>query len=95
MNNPITLKAEGQWSYADTCAAIDALRDAGIECGISVGGLWMFVEDAAEARQAKAIVERHKGWLCVETMSEGLSMQNYNAQQVEALGAKQDFIRDL
>lgn len=95
MNNLITLKAEGQWSYADTCAAIDALREAGVECGISTGGLWIFVEDAAEAQQAKAVVERHKGWLCAETMSEGLSMQNYTAQQVEALGAKQDFIRDL
>ena len=95
MSNLVNLKAEGQWSFSDTCSTMDALRLAGIECGISVGGLWLLLESPDQGRAAKAIVEQHGGWLCAETMAEGLDMQPRSRAWLEALGAKQDFIRQL
>jgi hypothetical protein len=35
---------EGQWTWDDTCAVMKDLRASGVECGESVGGVWIMFD---------------------------------------------------
>ena len=88
----ISLNADGFSSYKSACQAIDALCVAGIESGLTTGGIWLLIDPGTQGTLAKGIVESHGGELCAETLTQGLSMQDYSTAHMDALAARHNVI---
>jgi hypothetical protein len=67
---------EGQWTWDDTCAVMKDLRASGVECGESVGGVWIMFDLESQGMAVVSIVKRHKGRFCSETFMERLTMES-------------------
>jgi hypothetical protein len=52
---------EGFRGYSEACVCISALKTAGIDAGITTGGIW--VDLAEPTAEAEAIVKQHGGQL--------------------------------
>jgi len=88
----ISLNADGFSSYSVACQVIDDLRTAGIESGLTTGGIWLLIDTGTQGTLAKGIVESHGGELCAETLTQGLSMQDYSKAQMAGLTARHEVI---
>ena len=76
MANPITINAEGAWTYPDAKAVMRDLRSAGVECGEAVGGVWLAFDLEKHGPAVVSIVKAHKGRFCTKTFMEALTMEN-------------------
>ncbi len=69
-------KADATGDYKNDVAALDQLKQRGIECGIDVGGLW-FLAEPTELWRAEAVLNEYGLQLVEETTARLLAMDQF------------------
>lgn len=71
----ISTKIEGGWTYPDAVAVMKQLRAIGVECGETVGGVWLTFDLEQQGPAVVAIVKAAKGRFCTQTMMQALTLE--------------------
>lgn len=55
--------------YADACKCIEDLKDAGIDAGITVGGIWVSIETEDQFLKGQEIAKQHGSELSTDALT--------------------------
>lgn len=72
----LSTQAESNWTYKEACQVIEALKAVGVECGVTVGGIWLSFDLEAQGVSVVRIIKENGGVFCHQTMMQGLSLEN-------------------
>ena len=78
MQNPepmLSTTIEGPWTYPNAVAVMQQLRSIGVECGESVGGVWLSFDLEQQGPAVVAIVKGAGGQFCRQTMMQALTLE--------------------
>ena len=56
--------------YSDACKCIEELKEAGLDAGITVGGIWVIAENAAQCLKGQEIATRYEATLSTELLTD-------------------------
>ena len=71
----ISTTVEGAWTYPNAVAVMQQLRAIGVECGESVGGVWLSFDLEQHGPSVVAIIKAAKGRFCTQTMMQALTLE--------------------
>lgn len=71
----ITAQAESNWTYQEALKVLTQLREVGIDCGITVGGIWLTFDLESQGASVVHIIKSNGGVFCHQTMLQGLSLE--------------------